>query len=652
MLGVIRWIPDLDPLDPFGVYLRFYIQRNVVFMKLINPVLPLLQNTLHNTGRLLFPSLLLLAMQSCGSNGSNPVSSSVELSPATTPNDSVTLYFDGDPESFQIEDLAVALALFLNREASTSEIQAIASDVVGVTLSEAQIIGAGSDPLAAFDLNGDGNPGEIEDLGVALAVFLSVETPTAESINTICEDILGLSCNVTADTPLPIPGATPFPTAGFSVQGETVASLAVNGGELLDVTPDGSLAVVVGGTGINLVGISGTSLSLVNQIELPEANFPENSTAAEFTGVSISPDGSFALVGIKDDDDANLDTFNEVPGKVVAVSLPDLTVIGEVTVGIGPDSIDIAPNGQFAAVANEDEEDEENLPSPRAGSVSVIDLSNGPENLTVIEEVAISPEGIPVFPTDPQPETVVISPDSSYILATLQENNAVARIDISSLEPGGFSVVNFDLGQRAGEGFLEGRIGDAPCQSSNGYADATLESFVSSREPDGVAITPQGFFVTADEDNVAVELNGAGIGSPFGARSISVFDASSGAFLGDSGNSIEEAVVGESLPQRCRNKGPEPENLDVGVILGRTLAFTVLERSDAIVIHDVTDPSTIVLLDLVPLVTDPEDPDFVIGNDRSAQLEPEGIKFVPSSNQVVVSNSSNETISLINLTVN
>lgn len=617
-------------------------------MKLINSVLPVCRHA----SRWVVPGLLLLAMQSCGSNGSNPVSSSVQLSPASSTDNSVTLYFDGDPESFEIEDLAVALALFLNPDASTSEIQAIASEVLDVTLSEAQITGAGPDPLAAFDLNGDGVPGQIEDLGVALAVFLSTETPTAESINTICTDVLGQSCNVTDDTPLPIPGATPFPNGGFSVQGEVVASLDVNGAELLDVTPDGSLAVVVGGSGINLVGISGTSLAIIDQIELPEANLPAGSTEAEFTGVSISPDGSFALVGVKDDDDANLDTFNEVPGKVIAVSLPDLTVIGEVTVGIGPDSVDIAPNGQFAVVANEDEEDEANLPSPRAGSLSVLDLRNGPANLEVIEEVAIPPAGIPVFPTDPQPETVVIGPDSSYALATLQENNAIARLDINSLEPGGFSVTNFDAGQRSGQGFLQGGIGDAPCLSSNGYADATLEPFTSSREPDGLAITPQGFFVTADEDNVAVAESGGGIGDPFGARSISVFDASTGALLGDSGNSIEEAVVDESLPQRCGAKGPEPENLDVGVIAGRTLAFTVLERSDAVTIHDITDPSAIVLLDLVPLVTDPEDPDFVTGNDRSAQLEPEGIKFIPGSDQVVVSNSDNETISLINLTVN
>ncbi|MDX2271302.1 MAG: hypothetical protein NW237_05050 [Cyanobacteriota bacterium] len=446
--------------------------------------------------------------------------------------------------------------------------------------------------------------------------------------------------------------SVPEPTEPFTVNGTVVASIEVDGAEILDTSADGSFAVAVGGDTLSLVSISGSSLSLVGTLVLPEANLPEGSGEAEFTGTSISPDGSFALVGVKDNDDANLDSFNEVAGKVIAVSLPGLQVIGEVTVGRGPDSIDIAPNGEFAAVANEDEEDEEALPGPRPGSVSILDLRNGAANLTEIEQVAIPPAGIPVFPSDPQPETVVVAPDSSYVLATLQENNAVARIEINSLAAGGFSVTNFDAGQRTGQGFIQGELGDPTCLSSNGYAGGTLEAFTSSREPDGIAITSLGTFVTADEDNVAVAASGAGIGGPFGSRSISVFDAFSGAFLGDSSNSIEAAVVSERLPQRCDAKGPEPEVVDVGEIEGRTLAFASLERADAITIHDITDPSDIQLLDIVVLVPDPADPNYVVGNDQEAKLEPEGIKFIPSRNQVMTSNPEAGSLTLINLAVN
>ncbi len=166
---------------------------------------------------------LALSLKGCGEAGSP-----VALTPAADPSaQSVTLYFDGDPETFELADLAVSLALFLNPDASVAEIQTIAEEVLAVTLSDEQITGAGSDPLAAFDLNGNGTPGQIEDLGVALALFLEVDTPN--QINDLCQDILGQSCNVAEDTPLPGPGATPFPgvtpfTPIFEIQGQEQVS--------------------------------------------------------------------------------------------------------------------------------------------------------------------------------------------------------------------------------------------------------------------------------------------------------------------------------------------------------------------------------------------------------------------------------------------
>lgn len=455
--------------------------------------------------------------------------------------------------------------------------------------------------------------------------------------------LLGLpllqACSSSSPAPFQANPAPPPTVTGTLVS--TLTGLA--GAEMLDVAPNGNFAVVVGSDTITLVTITGTSLSVGGTLVLPAANLPAGSTEAEFTGVSISPDSTFALVGVKDNDDANLDTFNEVPGKVIAVSLPGLAVLGEVTVGRGPDSVDIAPNGQFAAVANEDEEDEENLPGARPGSISVIDLRNGPANMTEIEQAAFPTAGIPVFPTDPQPETVKISADSTAIFATLQENNAISRIDINTLAAGGFTVTNFDAGQRTGEGRLQSSIGNPPCLNSNGYADAVVEPFTSSREPDGLAITSDGrYVVTADEDNVAAALND-GAGSRFGARSISVFDAVSGAFLGDSGNSIEEAVVEARLPMRCSAKGPEPEVVTMAEVNNRIYAIAALERSDAISIHDITDPTNVQLVELV--ILNPA----TVGADSSADLEPEGIEFIASRNQVIVSNPGDGSASLVQL---
>lgn len=439
------------------------------------------------------------------------------------------------------------------------------------------------------------------------------------------------------------------------VQGEVVFTLTdLAGTEMLDISDDGQYALVVGGDTATLVAIGEDTLTVEGTWTLTEAFLPEGSTAAELTGVAISPDGTFALLGVKDADEENAATFDEMPGKVVALALPDLEPIGQVTVGRGPDSVAIAPNNQFAAVANEDEENEEDLTNPenRPGTISIIDLRNGADQMTQVE-VPIPPDNIPFFPNDPQPETIKIAADNSFLIATLQENNAVARIEIPSPLPSpltadAFSVQNFDMGIRTGLGLIEDKVGTGNCRSSS-YDLSLRQEFTSAREPDGIALTPDGrYFVTADEDNLTSVNNQSYQGiplSPHGTRSISVFDATTGEFLGDSGDSIEESVIELGLPQRCNSKGPEPEVVSVGVIGDRTLAFVAIERSDAVTIHDISDPANIQLLDTVILNPD------VIRADGEAGFEPEGIEFIPATNQVVVSNPEAGAMSLINVMI-
>lgn len=439
-----------------------------------------------------------------------------------------------------------------------------------------------------------------------------------------------------------------------SIQGNLAFTLPdLGGAEMLAVAPNGQWAVVAGGDSISVVAIGRNDLRLEQTATLQPANFPVGSTAAEITGVAVSPDGRYALAGVKDNDDGNLETFDEVPGKILAFSLPDLQVLGEVTVGRGPDSVAIAPNGQYAAVANEDEENEEDLSNPdnRAGTVSIIDLRQGPAAMTQVE-VPIPAAGIPFFPHDPQPETVRIARDNSFIVATLQENNAVARIEVprrlpQRLNPRAFRVTNFDLGIRTGMGLTGDRVGTGNCRASS-YDLSLRQEYTSAREPDGIALSPDfSFFVTADEDNLTAvnEQSYEGIPmSPHGTRSVSVFDAKTGALLSDSGNTIEDSILALKLPQRCDSKGPEPEVVSVGTVAGRTLAAVAIERSDAVTIHDVTDPRNIQLLDTV--ILNPG----IVAADQAAELEPEGIELLSQRRQIIVSNPENGSMSLINLT--
>ncbi|MBW4654304.1 MAG: hypothetical protein KME20_14910 [Kaiparowitsia implicata GSE-PSE-MK54-09C] len=437
------------------------------------------------------------------------------------------------------------------------------------------------------------------------------------------------------------------------IQGEVVDTLTdLGGAEMLTVSRDGQFTVVAGADVVTVVQIGDRTLDLINSFELTPDLLPEGSTSAEFTGLAISPDGSYVLVAVRDNDEANSATFDEVPGKVIAFSVPDLEVLGQTAVGRGPDSVAIAPNGLFAAVANEDEENEEDLTNleNRPGTVSIIDLRRGPSRLSQFE-LPLPQENIPFFPHDPQPETVRIAADSSFILVTLQENNAVARIDVPRRLPfrmraRNFQVQNFDMGIRTGFGLTRDRVGEGLCRSSS-YDLSQRQSYTSAREPDGLAISPDlSFFVTADEDNLTAvneQSYNSVLLSPHGTRSISAYDATTGALLSDSGDTIEDSILALGLPQRCNSKGPEPEVVSIAEIEGRTLAAVAIERSDAITIHDVTDPSNITLLDTVIL------DDTVVRADIAAELEPEGIEFVPGGNKIVVSNPENSTITLVNL---
>ncbi|NJM00652.1 MAG: hypothetical protein HC924_18605 [Synechococcaceae cyanobacterium SM2_3_2] len=152
-----------------------------------------------------------------------------QTSTSSAGSEVVTLYFDGNPNTFLLSDLAVALALFLDPDASVADIQSTALDIFGIALTEDEIIGAGPNPFALYDLNGDGQVGTIQDLGVAVAAFLGATTRAeAEQIGID----LGITLNIAPGFEIPGPNATPFP---FPVR-PTIIDLALE-------TPDLSLLV-------------------------------------------------------------------------------------------------------------------------------------------------------------------------------------------------------------------------------------------------------------------------------------------------------------------------------------------------------------------------------------------------------------------------
>jgi len=135
------------------------------------------------------------------------------------------------------------------------------------------------------------------------------------------------------------------------------------------------------------------------------------------------------------------------PGQAVFFD-SDGNVLNAVTVGVLPDMITFTPDGSKIIVANEGEPVDEGDPE---GSISIIDVSNGIENLTQNDvstadfsefaglEAELISRGIRLFPNttapqDLEPEFVAVTADSQTAFVTLQENNAVAKVDLTTAE--------------------------------------------------------------------------------------------------------------------------------------------------------------------------------------------------------------------------
>ena len=135
------------------------------------------------------------------------------------------------------------------------------------------------------------------------------------------------------------------------------------------------------------------------------------------------------------------------PGTIVFFDT-DGNVLNQVTVGALPDMVTFTPDGTKVLVANEGEPNEDEPDLNPEGSVSIIDLADGVENATVTtadftafngQEAELRGRGVRIFPeqtfaNDAEPEYIAVSPDSTQAFVTLQDNNAIAVVDLEAGE--------------------------------------------------------------------------------------------------------------------------------------------------------------------------------------------------------------------------
>ncbi|WP_166263393.1 choice-of-anchor I family protein [Marinobacter caseinilyticus] len=354
-------------------------------------------------------------------------------------------------------------------------------------------------------------------------------------------------------------------------------------------------------------------------------------------------------------------------GKVVFYNALGLGKLGEVTVGALPDMVTFTRNGQTLLVANEGEPSDDYGIDPE-GSVSVIDLAAGVAGATVTsagfaafnEQAAeLRAQGVRLFgpgatvAQDLEPEYIAVSLDNATAWITLQENNAVAELDIATAEvtavlPLGYkdySVIGNELdasnldsgivlrnwpvkgmyqpdaiasyGYNGNTYYVTANEGD-----SRDYAGFSEEFRIGDLTLDAAAF-PNAAELQDDANlgrlNVTSTLgvsNGCDPSNPatdvtlaceydalyaYGARSFAIW-AADGTRVFDSGSEFERitaAVIPDnfnsnndenSFDSRSDDKGPEPESVVTGTINGQTFAFIGLERVGGLMVYNVTNP--------------------------------------------------------------
>ena len=395
--------------------------------------------------------------------------------------------------------------------------------------------------------------------------------------------------------------------------------------------------------------LDGNDIDVKAMVEAEDETF----SYGDMTSVAVSPDGKTLAAALQ------AEGYNDA-GRVALFTCSadgSLTLAKLVTVGVQPDMVTFADNSTVLT-ADEGEPREgygQDVADPK-GSVSVVDAVAGTADVVDFtafdsQRQALAADGIVLKKdtapsVDLEPEYIAVSDGKAYV--TLQENNAIAVLDIASKTFTGVYSVGF-------EDYSETPV-DID-KKDDDYNPKTYESLLGIRMPDAIAAYEadgKTYLVTANEgdarewgdedlgtdylNEAEVDFGDEGATSPtgaitaensglegkvvffkaedfdgldqskdylFGGRTFTVYEVAADGLkeVFTSGDDFE-ALTWEYLPgyYNCSNdnnvlddrsgkKGPESESITVGQVDGRTYAFIALERTGGVMVYDVTDPA-------------------------------------------------------------
>lgn len=380
------------------------------------------------------------------------------------------------------------------------------------------------------------------------------------------------------------------------------------------------------------------------------------------------------------------------PGKILVYNTTDNTLLNQYTVGALPDMVTFSKDGKLIISANEGEPNDDYTVDP-LGTISIIDLSD--DSVSTLDfisfngdEAALEGQGFRVFgpgatlAQDVEPEYITVSEDSNTAWVSLQENNGIAKVNltaktIEAIYPLGFKDYNI-LGNEIDASDKDGTtelkkwpvLGIYQPDAINSINIGGVDYIFSANEGDSRdydGFSEEKRVNDLNLDNTAYPIandfqNEINLGRlkttntlgdidndgdvdqiySYGARSFSVWSGN-GSLLYDSGNSIAKETLNMSSSifnggdKRSDDKGAEPEAVEI-LNIGdeRYILFVGLERNDQIMMYDVTNPISPKFLDILS---------------HDGDEAPEGLLVIPAENSpsgkdlLVVSNEDSGTVS-------
>lgn len=443
---------------------------------------------------------------------------------------------------------------------------------------------------------------------------------------------------------------------------------AVSGvkGKIIAVKIQGTEA----GEKVTDLSAQGTEIDVKALVEGADA---EKSFAyGDMTSVAISPDGTKLAAAIQH-------VEYDKAGKIAVFTCKEDGTLSDAKLynaGVQPDMVTFA-NDNTVLSADEGEPRNgygEGMTDP-AGTVTILNLTDGSTTQAGFTEydskaaeltasnILLGKIGDTTFmpSTDFEPEYIAVSADGTKAYVALQEANAIAVLDISEKKFTGIYSAGFEDYSKVAVDLVEDET----------YKATVYENLVGARMPDGISIYEKDgktYLLTANEGDArewgdyineakTKDFTGKNIriidetkcaGLPegksvmFGGRGFTIFEVTEKGLneVYDSGNDFE-TITAEVLPDyfNCSNddieadsrsgkKGPEPENITVGTLNGRTYAFIAVERIGGIMAYDITNPAYSMCVNYI------NSRDF--SEDIKGDVSPEGICFIKVDGKTVV----------------